>query len=61
MIVYPDCDVEISLCNEGENILAKFSFEEEKVEKSISGLIDKKDVEEIYHIIEMKLTEDEDG
>lgn len=59
--VYPDCDVEISLCNEGENILAKFSFEEEKVEKRISGLIDRKDVEEIYHIIEMKLTEDEDG
>lgn len=59
--VYPECDVEISLCNEGENILARFSFEEEKVEKIISGLIDKKDVEEIYHIIETKLTEDEDG
>lgn len=59
--VYPDCDVEISLCREGESILAKFSFEEEKVEKKISGPIDKKDVEEIYHIIEMKLTEDEDG
>lgn len=59
--VYPDCDVEISLCNEGENILANLSFEEEKVEKSISGLIDRKDVVEIYHIIETKLTEDEDG
>lgn len=59
--VYPDCDVEISLCNEGENILAHFSFEEEKIEKGISGLIDREDVEEIYHIIEMKLTEDEDG
>ena len=59
--VYPDCDVEISLCNEGENILAKLSFEEETIEKKISRIIDRKDVEEIYHIIEMKLTEDEDG
>lgn len=59
--VYPDCDVELSLYNEGESILAKFSFDEEKVEKKISGLIDKKDVEEIYHIIETKLTEDGDG
>lgn len=59
--VYPDCDVEISLCNEGENILAKFSFEEGKIEKKISQLIDREDVEEIYHIIETKLTEDEDG
>lgn len=59
--VYPDCDVEISLCNEGENILAKFSFEKGKVEKKISQLIDTKDVEEIYHTIETKLTEDEDG
>lgn len=59
--VYPDCDVEISLCREGGSISAKFSFEEETVEKKISELIDKKDVEEIYHIIETKLTEDEDG
>lgn len=59
--VYPECDVEIILCNEGENILAKFSFEEEKVDKIISGLIDRKDVEEIYQMIETKLTEDEDG
>ena len=59
--VYPDCDAEISLCNEVENILVKFSFEEEKAEKRISGLIDRKDIEEIYHIIETKLTEDEDG
>lgn len=59
--VYPDCDVVISLCNEGENILAKFSFEEGKVERKISELIDRKDVEEIYRIIEAKLTEDEDG
>lgn len=59
--VYPECDVDIILCNEGENTLAKFSFVEEKVDKIISGLIDRKDVEEIYHIIETKLTEDEDG
>lgn len=59
--VYPDCDVEISICNDGENVLATFSFEAEKVEKSILGLIDRKDVEEIYHIIEAKLTEEEDG
>ena len=59
--VYPDCDVEIILCNEGENILAKFSFENEKVEKRISRLLDREEIEEIYHIIETKLTEDEDG
>lgn len=58
--VYPDCDVEISLCNEGKNIVAKISFEKGKTEKAISGLIDRKDVEEIYHMIEVKLTEDED-
>lgn len=56
--VYPDCDVEISFCNEEENILAKFSFENEKAEKRISGLLDRKEIEEIYHIIETKLTED---
>lgn len=59
--VYPDCDVEIILCNEGENILAKFSFENEKIEKKISRLFDREEIEEIYHIIETKLTEDEDG
>lgn len=59
--VYSDCDVEIILCNEEENILAKFSFENEKVEKRISRLPDKKEIEKIYHIIETKLTEDEDG
>lgn len=59
--VYPDCDVEIILCNEGENILAKFSFENEKIEKRISRLLDREEIEEIYHIIETKLTEDEDG
>lgn len=59
--VYPNCDVEIILCNEGENILAKFSFENEKIEKKISRLFDREEIEEIYHIIETKLTEDEDG
>lgn len=59
--VYPDCDVEIILCNEGENILAKFSFENEKIEKRISRLLDREEIEEMYHIIETKLTEDEDG
>ena len=56
--VYPECDVVITLCNEGENYLAKFSFEEERIEKKILGQIDRMDVEEIYHIIETKLTED---
>lgn len=59
--VYPDCDVQISLCNEGDINIVRFSFEGEKIEKKISGLIDRKDVEEIYHIIEAKLTEEEDG
>ena len=59
--VYPECDVDIILCNEGEGILAEFSFEREKVEERMSGQIDRKDVEKIYHIIETKLTEDEDG
>ena len=59
--VYPDCDAELSLVNEGEDILAEFSFEDEKFEIKLSGLIDRKDVEEVYHIIETKLTEDEDG
>ena len=59
--VYPDCDVQISLCNEGNINIIQFSFEGEKIEKKISGLIDRKDVAEIYHIIEAKLTEEEDG
>ena len=59
--VYPDCDVQISLCNEGNINIIQLSFEGEKIEKKISGLIDRKDVEEIYHIIEAKLTEEEDG
>ena len=59
--VYPDCDVQISLCNEGDINIVRFSFEGEKIEKKISGLIDRKDVEKIYHIIEAKLTEEEDG
>ena len=61
MKVYPDCDVQIVLYNEGDNNIVEFSFEGERVKKKISGLIDRKDVEEIYHIIETKLTEDEDG
>lgn len=60
MKVYPDCDVQIVLYNEGDNNIVEFSFEGERVKKKISGLIDSKDVEEIYHIIETKLTEDED-
>lgn len=59
--VYPDCDVQISFCNKGNINIVQFSFEGEKIEKKISGLIDRKDVEEIYHIIESKLTEEEDG
>lgn len=59
--VYPDCDVQIVLCNEGDNNIVDFSFEGEKIKKKISGLIDRKDVEEIYYIIESKLTEEEDG
>ena len=59
--VYPDCDVEISLCKEGENTVVEITFEKEKTEKIISGLIARKDVDEIYHMIEAKLTEDEDG
>ena len=59
--VYPDCDVEISLYNEDENTVAEVTFEKEKTEKIISGLIDRKNVDEIYHMIEAKLTEDKDG
>ncbi|MDE7423854.1 MAG: S8 family serine peptidase [Lachnospiraceae bacterium] len=59
--VYPDCNAEISLINEEKNIFVEFSFKDVKFKKKISGLIDSKDVEEIYHIIETKLTEDEDG
>lgn len=59
--VYPDCDVQISLCNGGDINIVQLSFEGEEIEKKISGLIDRKDIEEIYHIIEAKLTEEEDG
>lgn len=59
--VYPDCDVQIVLYNEGDNNIVDFSFEGEKIEKKISELIERKDVEEIYHIIESKLTEEENG
>jgi len=41
--------------------VVKFSFEEEKAEKKFSGLFDSKAIEEIYRIIETKLTEDEYG
>lgn len=59
--LYPGYDVEVWLCNEGENIKVRFSFGEEHVEKKISKVIDRKDVEEIYYVIKTKLTEDEDG
>ena len=41
--------------------MVEITFEKEKTEKIISGLIARKDVDEIYHMIEAKLTEDEDG
>lgn len=59
--VYPDCDVQINLYNVGDNVMAEFTFEEEKVKKRISGQIGRKNIEEIYHMIETKLTEDENG
>lgn len=59
--VYPDCDVKISICKEKNINIVQFSCEGEKIEKQILGLLDRKDIEEIYHIIEMKLTEDKDG
>lgn len=59
--LYPDYDVEISVYNNGENMLVQLSIEGEKTNKKISGMIGGKDVEEIYHIIEKKLTEDENG
>lgn len=59
--LYPDYDVEISVYNNVENMLVQLSIEGEKTNKKISGIIDRKDVEEIYHIIEKKLTEDENG
>ena len=58
--VYPDCDVQINIYNERDNNTVWFSFEGEKIEKKIPGLIDSKDVGEIYHVIESKLTEEED-
>lgn len=58
--VYPDCDVQLIICNEGDNNIVEFSFEGEKIEKKIRGLIDRNDVEEMYHVIESKLTEEED-
>jgi len=59
--VFPDYDLEVSFYNKGENIFVDFWGKEEKTEKKISGLIDKDDIKEIYHTIETRLTEDEDG
>lgn len=61
LTIYPDYDFEISIYNEGESIVTKLSFSGEIVVKSFSGMINKKDVEEIYHIIKTKLAEGEDG
>lgn len=41
--------------------MSGFLLKEKRLRKKISGLIDRKDVEKIYHIIEAKLTEEEDG
>lgn len=49
--VYPDCDVEISLCNKEENILAKFPFENEKSKKRISKLLDRKEIDSVIEQI----------
>lgn len=57
--IYPDCDVEISVRNEGQHTLVRFYFQDEEIKKNISGLIDKEDIEDIYHIIENKLVEGE--
>lgn len=59
--LYPDYDVKINVYNNGENMLVQLSIEGERTDKKISGMIDRKDVEEIYHVIEKKLTEDENG
>lgn len=59
--LYPDYDVEVNFYNNGENMLVQLFIEGERTDKKISGMIDEKDVEEIYYIIEKKLTEDENG
>ena len=40
--------------------MSGFLLKEKRLRKKY-GLIDRKDVEKIYHIIEAKLTEEEDG
>lgn len=57
--VYPDYDMQIILYREGNGNIVEFLFEGEVVEKEIVGAIETKDIEEIYHIIESKLTEEE--
>ncbi|MDE6889769.1 MAG: S8 family serine peptidase [Eubacterium sp.] len=59
--VYTDCDVQIVLYNEGDHSIMEFFFEGEKIEKRISGSLDRNDVEELYDIIKSILTEEEDG
>ena len=57
--LYPDYDMQIILYREGNGNIVEFLFEGEVVEKEIVGAIETKDIEEIYHIIESKLTEEE--
>lgn len=57
--VYPNYDMQIILHREGSSNIAEIFFEGEMVEKEIAGAIETKDIEEIYHIIESKLTEEE--
>ena len=59
--IFPECDVEISLCSNEDNTLVKYSFENENIEEVIPGLINKKSIEKMYTVIEAKLTEDKDG
>lgn len=57
--VYLDYDMQIILCGEENSNIVKFFFEGEMIEKKIAGVIETKDIEEIYHIAESKLTEKE--
>lgn len=57
--VYLDYDMQIILYSEGNSNIVKFFFEGEMIEKKIAGVIETKDIEEIYHIAESKLTEKE--
>ncbi len=36
--IYPDCDVEICFCNEGENIVVKFSLKKKR-QRKIFGIV----------------------